>query len=128
MEVSMFSGRAVNSCCGLGLQLFLAAATFSSRAAAPSSDLALLTTAPTAMENSLWVETPPVRQFETTTSVECANITGPGEITMIHFALPEADISSTHTLGRELLLRIYWDDETEPSVDCPMVDFFCDPA
>ena len=27
-----------------------------------------------------------------------------------------------------MLLKIYWDGEKEPSVDCPLVDFFCDPA
>jgi hypothetical protein len=31
-------------------------------------------------------------------------------------------------LNRDLLLRIYWDGERDPSVDCPMVDFFCDAA
>ena len=31
-------------------------------------------------------------------------------------------------LNRDLLLRMYWDGKTSPSVDCPMVDFFCDPA
>jgi hypothetical protein len=31
-------------------------------------------------------------------------------------------------LNRDLLLKMYWDDESEPSVDCPLVDFFCDPA
>ena len=26
---------------------------------------------------------------------------------------------------RDLILRMYWDDETEPSVECPVGDFFC---
>jgi hypothetical protein len=42
---------------------------------------------------------------------------------MIHFALP-----AKRTLNRDLLLRIYWDGETSPSVEVPLVDFFCDPA
>jgi hypothetical protein len=41
---------------------------------------------------------------------------------MIHFALPAA-----RKLNRDLLLRMYWDGETSPSVDAPLVDFFCDP-
>ena len=42
---------------------------------------------------------------------------------MIHFALPMA-----MKLNRDVLLQMYWDGEKEPSVDCPLVDFFCDPA
>ena len=41
---------------------------------------------------------------------------------MIHFAYPQ-----TGKLNRDVLLRIYWDGEKTPSVDCPLVDFFCDP-
>jgi len=31
-------------------------------------------------------------------------------------------------LNHDLLLKMYWDGETAPSVDCPLVDFFCDPS
>jgi hypothetical protein len=31
-------------------------------------------------------------------------------------------------LNRDVCLRMYWDGETSPSVDVPLVDFFCDPA
>jgi Protein of unknown function (DUF2961) len=27
-----------------------------------------------------------------------------------------------------LVLRIYWDGETNPAVECPLTDFFCDPG
>jgi hypothetical protein len=62
--------------------------------------------------------------------VVVADLKGPGVITMIHFALPQLalDPQQKYRLGRELVLRMYWDDEKEPSVDCPMVDFFGDPA
>lgn len=52
-----------------------------------------------------------------------AQIDGPATITMIHFAMP-----GTLKLNRDVLLKIYWDGEKEPSVDCPLVDFFCDAA
>jgi hypothetical protein len=42
---------------------------------------------------------------------------------MIHFAMPQ-----TLKLNRDLLLRMYWDGEALPSVEAPLVDFFCDPA
>jgi hypothetical protein len=34
----------------------------------------------------------------------------------------------TLKLNRDVLLKAYWDGETTPSIDCPLVDFFCDPA
>jgi hypothetical protein len=86
-------------------------------------DLPTLLTGKTEMQNGLWVETPLNRQFISSKTVVLAEITGPAKITMIHFALPMA-----MKLNRDVLLRIYWDGEKDPSVDCPLVDFFCDPA
>ena len=73
--------------------------------------------------NALWGENDKSVQFTTTKRVVIADIKGPATITMIHFALPMA-----MKLNRDAVLKIYWDDETSPSVDCPMVDFFCDAA
>lgn len=74
-------------------------------------------------ENALWVENPVEKQFLSSKLVVVANLQGPGRIEMIHFAMPGA-----LKLGREAILRKYWDGENTPSVDCPLVDFFCDPA
>ena len=30
----------------------------------------------------------------------------------------------TNTTLRQTILRMYWDNETEPSVECPLGDFF----
>jgi hypothetical protein len=46
-----------------------------------------------------------------------ANITGPGAIQHI-WMTPQSD-------WRLQILRIYWDDEKNPSVECPIADFFC---
>ena len=86
-------------------------------------DLAELGAAPLRCENALWVENPIERQFLSTRRVVVADIAGPGRIEMVHFAMPGA-----LKLGREAILRMYWDGEDTPSVDCPLVDFFCDPA
>jgi hypothetical protein len=86
-------------------------------------DLPVLDPGRTGMENGLWVETPLNRQFSSSKTVVLADIKGPAKITMIHFALPMA-----MKLNRDVLLRIYWDGEKNPSVECPLVDFFCDPA
>lgn len=86
-------------------------------------DLARLVPGRTAATNALWIENPLSDQFRSSKRVVVADLKGPATITMMHFAMPEA-----MKLNRDLLLKIYWDGETAPSVDCPMVDFFCDPA
>jgi hypothetical protein len=73
--------------------------------------------------NALWPENPKQRQFGNGRStVVIADLKGPGVITMIHFAMPEK-----MRLNRDTVLRIYWDGEKSPSVQAPLVDFFCDP-
>jgi hypothetical protein len=75
------------------------------------------------MINALWGENPQDKQFGPSRGeVTVADLKGPGIIRMIHFALP-----GKWVLDRALLLRIYWDGEEDPSVDCPLVDFFLDP-
>ena len=88
-------------------------------------DLARLTPGHTAAQNALWIENPLSKQFKSSKRVVVAEINGPGLITMMHFALGQGQ--GDKPLNRDLLLRIYWDGETDPSVDCPLVDFFCDP-
>jgi hypothetical protein len=77
----------------------------------------------TAAINALWRENELSTRFHSSKRVVVAEIQGPATITMIHVAMP-----GTLKLNRDLLLNIYWDGETSPSVDCPLVDFFCDPA
>ena len=45
---------------------------------------------------------------------------GPGMITHIWFTFPVTD----KMLGRRSLLRIFWDNEADPSVEAPLTDFF----
>lgn len=94
------------------------------------SDLTRVDSGTTRAVNALWIENPLTLQFRSTTNVIVANIKGPAEITMIHFAYPGHRDPITHAIvapNRDVRLRIFWDGETTPSVDCPMVDFFCDP-
>lgn len=87
------------------------------------SELAKLAPGQTRMQNALWIENELTARFNTSKQVVVGEVAGPAQITMIHFAMP-----AVLKLNRDLLLRMYWDGETEPSVDCPLVDFFCDPA
>jgi len=87
------------------------------------ADLPTLTPGRTVAQNALWIENPLSARFNSSKRVVVADIQGPAIITMIHFAMPQV-----LKLNRDLLLRMYWDGETSPSVDCPFVDFFCDPA
>jgi hypothetical protein len=105
--------------------LALEAILISAAVAEPSDvpDLARLTPGRTAAQNALWGENPISKQFTSSKRVVVAQVNGPGIITMMHFAYSQ----NSGPLSRDLLLRIYWDGETDPSVDCPLVDFFCDP-
>ncbi len=95
---------------------------------AQMENLAQLTPGRTKAENALWTENPLSVQFASSRRIVVADIKGPGEITMMHFAYAQAQVGKNgKPLSRDLLLRIYWDDESEPSVDCPFVDFFCNP-
>ncbi len=77
----------------------------------------------TKQTNSLWTENPVELMFgEGRTKVVIADFQGPGIITMIHFALP-----AKMKLNRDLILRAFWDGEQTPSIEAPLVDFFCDP-
>ncbi len=102
----------------------------SSSWSADLSSLPTLTPGPVKAENGLWIETPLERQFKSSKTVTVADIKGPGVITMIHFALPQMQVADprNYQLNRDILLQIYWDDEQQPSVNVPLVDFFCDPA
>jgi hypothetical protein len=53
-------------------------------------------------------------------TVVLADIEGPGMITHIWFT-----IAAEKWHGRKIVLRMYWDDEKDPSVLCPVNDFFC---
>lgn len=48
-----------------------------------------------------------------------ADITGPGMIQSMWFAGPVVD--------RDHILRIYWEDQAQPAVECPLPDFFAQP-
>ncbi len=48
------------------------------------------------------------------------NVSGPGVINRIWFTLDSRDPNYL----RKILIRMYWDDETTPSVDVPLGDFF----
>jgi hypothetical protein len=104
------------------LIITMAAAPVSARVSG-IDDLAKLTPGRTAAQNALWGENPLSLRFNSSKRVVVAEVKGPAVITMIHFAMP-----AVLKLNRDLLLKMYWDDETNPSVDCPLVDFFCDPA
>jgi hypothetical protein len=64
--------------------------------------------------NADWV------QVKAKSSVTLADIQGPGSIRHIWFTINSP--SPFHL--RELVLRMYWDGETDPSVEVPIGDFF----
>ncbi|MCX8711259.1 DUF2961 domain-containing protein [Gilliamella sp. B3464] len=56
--------------------------------------------------------------------VTIAEITGPAEIRHMWFTLTDRTHRGSFVL-RDVVIRIYWDDEAVPSVESPIGDFFC---
>ena len=57
--------------------------------------------------------------------VNLAAIEGPGIIRHIWITVPYKTTDADCFVLRDLVLRFYWDDETLPSVEVPLGDFFC---
>lgn len=58
-------------------------------------------------------------------SVVLADIGGAGVITHIWITVDNKTTDADCFVLRDLVLKMYWDDETMPSVDVPLGDFFC---
>lgn len=59
----------------------------------------------------------PSLKLEPGETLAMADIEGPGAIQQIWL--------TGNVISRNSILRIYWDKETTPSVECPVSDFFC---
>jgi hypothetical protein len=57
-------------------------------------------------------------------TVTLADVDGPGEIRHVWMTVPERTDGGEHVL-RDLVLRGYWDGESDPSIEVPVGDFFC---
>ena len=60
----------------------------------------------------------PTVSLEPAQTIDLAVIEGPGAVQSIWM---------TTELGRDLILRFYWDGQEKPSVECPLPDFFAVP-
>ncbi|HEN8392527.1 TPA: DUF2961 domain-containing protein [Enterococcus faecium] len=63
----------------------------------------------------------PINAGETITLAE---MEGPGILRHFWMTVTDKTIAGSFVL-RDLILRIYWDDESTPSVESPLGDFFC---
>ena len=54
-----------------------------------------------------------------------AEIEGPGVIQHMWFTVTDKTSDADCFVLRDLVLRIYWDEERKPSVEVPFGDFFC---
>ena len=68
---------------------------------------------------------PCLRNIPSGETVTLADIDGPGCIRHIWITVDEKTTDADCFVLRDLVLRFYWDDESEPSVECPLGDFFC---
>lgn len=57
--------------------------------------------------------------------VTLAEMDGPGIIQHIWITVTNRTSDRNRYILRDLVLRMYWDEEENPSVECPLGDFFC---
>ena len=67
---------------------------------------------------------PCLRKLPSGSVTTLADIKGPGVITHIWITVPDRSEKDYYML-RDLVLRMYWDEEETPSVESPLGDFFC---
>lgn len=67
---------------------------------------------------------PCIRSLGPGAQVIIADIDGPGEIRHIWITVPKQTAAGSQVL-RDLVIRMYWDNEANPSVEVPVGDFFC---
>ena len=68
---------------------------------------------------------PCLRDILSGQTVTLAEIDGPGTINHIWITVDSKTTEADCFVLRDLVLRMYWDDEEEPSVESPLGDFFC---
>lgn len=67
----------------------------------------------------------PCIRLKSGTSETIAEIIGPGIIRHIWITVPDRTSDEDRYVLRDLILKIYWDDEEIPAVIAPLGDFFC---
>ncbi|MDL0420646.1 DUF2961 domain-containing protein [Caldibacillus thermoamylovorans] len=67
---------------------------------------------------------PCIRDVEPGSTVTLCEIDGPGVIQHIWLTVTDQTEKDCFVL-RDLVIRMYWDDEANPSVESPLGDFFC---
>ena len=67
---------------------------------------------------------PCLRDIASGQTVTLAEIEGPGAINHIWITVDAKTTDADCFVLRDLVLRMYWDDEEEPSVESPLGDFF----
>lgn len=68
---------------------------------------------------------PCIFDMEPGTTEVLGEIHGSGVINHIWFTIADKTSEKDVFVLRDMVLRMYWDGEEEPSVECPLGDFFC---
>ena len=68
---------------------------------------------------------PCLNDIEPGATVTLAEMEGPGEINHIWITVDAKTTDADCFVLRDLVIRMYWDDEETPSVESPLGDFSC---
>lgn len=67
------------------------------------------------------LSTPEKHRLKAGARLTLLDVKGSGQVVRLHISF------GLKTSPRDVLLKMYWDGEQNPSVLCPVADFFCDP-
>ena len=105
--------------------LLIALPAFGVEMQSPALDLPQVKNEKTHLVPSFWAQMP---QLKAKTTLKILDVDGPGRVTMIHSS------ALGITFGKEfnsdavksLMIRVFYDGETKPSIEMPYMDFFAD--
>ena len=76
-------------------------------------------------KSSQTIRSPCLKDIEPGAVVTLAEMEGPGQINHIWITVDNKTTEADCFVLRDLVIRMYWDDEETPSVESPLGDFFC---
>ena len=105
--------------------LFIALQAVGAEIQPPALDLPQVRNEKTHVVPSFWAQMP---QLKAKTTLKILDVDGPGMVTMIHSsALGTANAKDFNSDAvKSLMIRVFYDGETKPSIEMPYMDFFAD--
>lgn len=105
--------------------LLIALPAFGAEMKSPALDLPQVRNEKTHLVPSFWAELP---KLKAKTTLPILDVDGPGVVTMIHGSAMGTAMGTGFNSDavKSLIIRVFYDGETKPSIEMPYMDFFAD--